>query len=315
MKKALIIGHTGQDGTYLSRILSKKKYAVAGYSGKNAISFSGKKISTINILHPDKVEKLILKTKPEQVYFLAAVHQSSSDKHVDEGDLFRKSIELNFIALVNFLDAIRKHSIRTRIFYAASSHVFGNPGKKIQDEQTVLAPDSIYGTTKTAGIHACRYYRQRHGVFASVGIFYNHESPLRSSKFVSKKIVEAGVAIKLKKQSKLTLGDLNAKIDWGYAPDYMDAASRIMLLKKPGEFIVSSGEQHTVKEFVRGVFDYLGLDWKKYVTEQPGLITKKLQNNLFGDHSKLKSETKWKPAVSFQQLIRVMTDNELAKYE
>ena len=315
MKKAIIVGHSGQDGTYLSQLLQKKKYQLIGLSSKQAVATLKKKIAPVKITDSRAVNNLIRREQPDEIYFLAAVHQSSSDKDSDEGSLFRKSIEINLMAPVNFLESIRLYSPHTRLFYAASSHVFGKPETTMQDEHTPFAPDCIYGTTKTAGIHSCRYYREQHGVFACAGIFYNHESPLRPSNFVSKKIVEAAVSIKKKKQSELVLGNLKAKIDWGYAPDYMDAAWRMMKLPAASDFIISSGEIHTVKDFVQGVFEHVGLSWTNYVREDRTLITKKPKDNLFGNNHKLTEATGWTPKVDFNRLIQIMVNAELKKYE
>ena len=175
MKKAIVVGHTGQDGTYLSSLLRKKKYEVVGIDIKE-VSENNFGIKNVDVLQMAHVENLLQKTQPDEIYFLAAVHQSSSEKPVEEGELFQMSLNLNVKSLINFLEGIRKHSKHSRIFYAGSSHVFGSPVLSPQDERTPFQPDCIYGITKTAGISACHFYRENHKIFASVGIFYNHES-------------------------------------------------------------------------------------------------------------------------------------------
>src|ERR1035441_684470 len=194
MKKAIVVGHTGQDGTYLSELLREKNYEVIGISSKE-VSENKYGIINVDMLRVSHVENLLKKIQPNEIYFLAAVHQSSSDLQIEDGALFQNSIDVNVKALINFLESIRKFSSHSKIFYAASSHIFGNPLTSPQNELTTINPNCIYGITKTAGIEACHFYRDNHNVFASIGIFYNHESSLRESKYVSKKIVETAVAI------------------------------------------------------------------------------------------------------------------------
>ena len=310
MKKALIIGYTGQDGTYLFENLQKRNYEIIGIARNVVRSTSPKSIKPIDISKSKQVHALIDEYKPDEIYYLAAFHQSSEDQYYDDAELFRRSFDVNVLLLINFLDGIKKYSKYSKLFYAASSHIFGNSAESIQDEATPFNPNGIYGITKTAGVHACRLYRENHSIFASVGILYNHESPLRPSKFVSQKIVKTAIAIKNKIQDKLFIGNLDVEIDWGYAPDYVEAMYRILQLSSAGDFIISSGKTHTVRDFVKGVFEYLDLDWTKYVEEDPNLITKKEQHNLRGNNQKLRSMTGWQPTVSFNDLIKIMVEEE-----
>jgi len=312
MKKAVILGNTGQDGHYLSGLLHERHYETIGISSKQ-VSVNPYGLTQVDITQQQHVDSLLSSFRPDEIYFLAAVHQSSSDQQIEDGTLFQKSLDLNVSALINFLEWIRKFSSGGKLFYAASSHVFGNPEKSPQDETTPFRPDCIYGITKTAGVNACRFYRENHGVFASVGIFYNHESPLRASKFVSKKIVEEAVAIKRGLQAELVLGNLESQIDWGYAPDYMRAVFSMMQLPGAGDFVISSGEIHTIREFVEGVFERLELDWKKYVKVNPALITKRQKRNLFGNNRKINQYTGWSPQMDFKGLIAILVDEELKK--
>lgn len=306
MKKALILGYAGQDGRYLFENLQKRNYQIIGIARNVVRSISPKSIKPIDISKSKQVYDLLDEYKPDEIYYLAAFHQSSEDLYYDNAEFFRRSFDVNVLSLINFLDGIKKYSKKSRLFYAASSHIFGDPAESIQDETTPFNPNCIYGITKTAGVHACRLYRESHSVFASVGILYNHESPLRSSKFVSKRIVNTAIAIKNKIQDKLIIGNLNAKIDWGYAPDYVEAMYRILQLSSAGDFIISSGSIHTVRDFVKGVFEYLDLDWIRYAEEDPNLITKKEKHNLQGNNQKLKSMTGWQPTVTFNDLIKIM---------
>jgi GDPmannose 4,6-dehydratase len=312
MKKAIIVGHTGQDGSYLSELLSGKGYEVLGISS-TLVTKNNYGIQFVDVLQTTQVESVIKKVQPDEVYFLAAVHQSSADKPVEDGELFYKSFDLNIKAPVNFLESIRKFSSQTKFFYAASSHVFGSPISSPQNEETLFNPDCIYGITKTAGIRCCRFYKDNHGIFASVGIFYNHESPLRQSKYVSKKIVETAVAIKKNMATELVLGSLESQIDWGYAPDYMQAVYEIVQLPEADNFIISSGELHTIQAFAEEVFSYIGLSLEKYIKINPLLITKKQKQNLFGNNQKIKKLTGWSPSVSFKGLIKILVDEELKK--
>lgn len=313
MKKAVVVGHTGQDGTYLSALLREKNYEVTGISSKQ-VSVNKYGVKSVDVLQESQVQDLLEKIQPDEIYFLAAVHQSSADVQVEDGALFQRSLDVNVKALVNFLECIRKFSPHSKLFYAASSHIFGNPTASPQDELTPFHPDCIYGITKTAGIRACHFYRENYTIFSSVGIFYNHESPLRESKYVSKKIVETAVAIKRGLKTELVLGNLESQIDWGYAPDYMRAVHSIMQLSKADDFVISSGTIHTIKYFVTEVFAYLKLDWTKFVKVNPLLITKKQKRNLFGNNKKICKSTGWSPSVDFKGLTKILVDEEFKKY-
>jgi len=312
--KALIIGHTGQDGTYLWKLLSSKGYNLIGISNSSALSSEKGNLPLVDIRNYNEVEKFIKAYQPDEIYYLAAVHQSSSDHQMEEGELFQKSIDINSKAFINFLEAVRLYSKHSKVFYAASSHIFGETTSPMQDETTPLNPNCIYGITKTMGIRACHFYNENYGLFASVGIFYNHESPLRASKYVSKKIVETAVAIKQGLKDKLVLGNLNQRVDWGYAPDYVEAAYRILQLETPGDFVISSGATHSIQDFTEGVFTCLGLDWQKFVEVNPNLITKKQKQNLTGNNKKLKNATGWENSATFSELIKILVNAELDKH-
>lgn len=308
MKRALIIGCEGQDGVYLSKNLEKKNYETIGI-GRNIIhSTEPISVNCVDILQREQINNLLCECQPDEIYHLAAFHQSSENSKIDDILLSKKSIDIHINSLLYLLDGIKEKSKHTKLFYAASSHIFGNPDEEEQDEKTPFKPNCIYGITKTAGVNLCQYYRKQFNVFSSVGILYNHESPLRKSTFISKKIVDAAIAIKNNYQDKLIIGDLNAKIDWGYAPDYVEAMHRILQLSTAENFIISSGSVHTVQEFVIGVFKYLNLDWKKYVYENPSIITKKSKNTLKGNNMKLRLKTGWRPSINFDELIKILVD-------
>jgi GDPmannose 4,6-dehydratase len=289
---AVIVGAHGQDGRLLGDRLER--------AGRSIIRLGR---GDIDLLNPAAGVALVQRHHPRTVYYLAAHHHSSEDPLGDaDAELLRKSFDVHVTGLVNILEAMRRCSPSTRLFYAASSHVFGQSDQPLQNELTPLNPTCAYGITKTAGVHCCRYYRNTRGLFASVGILYNHESPYRSPKFVSQKIIRGARAIASGRQDQLILGDLSARVDWGYAPDYVEAMRGILELPKADEFVIATGESHSVQEFVEIVFAALGLDWRRHVRENAAQITKQ-RRNLSGDASKLKRATGWQPTVSFRQMV------------
>ena len=306
MKRALIIGCMGQDGTYLYENLAKRQYEIIGIGKKVVKANLRESIDPLDITQRKQVYEFLNKYRPQEIYYLAAYHHSSEDEMGDEAQVFNHSYEIQVLSFINFLEAMKKYLKNSRFFYAASSHIFGEPKENIQTESTPLNPTCIYGITKAAGVHTCRFYRENYKLYVSVGILYNHESSRRSPKFVSQKIVNTAIAIKNRSQDKLVVGNLNAKIDWGYAPDYVEAMIKILQLPEAGDFIIASGATHTVRDFVKGVFDYLNLDWTRYVKEDARLITKKAKDNLQGDPQKLKTLTGWQPGVSFEEMIKIM---------
>lgn len=312
MKRALVIGAEGQDGTYLTKVLRDCGYSVIGIDKNKTFLDDNLFEKQIDILSQSDIENVINEFTPHEIYHLAAYHHSSEEKEVDELSLFNRSVDINVNSLVYILDAAK--NIKTKIFYAASSHLYGNPVEIPQNENTVIAPNCIYGITKATAVNICNYYRENKNIFVSIGILYNHESPLRKSTFLSKKIVETAIAIKKGEAKQLTIGDLNAEIDWGYAPDYVEAMRKIISYKEPETFIIASGKSHRVIEFVDGVFSHLGLRWRDYVIENSGILKKIRKNNLRGDSSKLKRLTGWRPKVDFENLIRLLIENELEKH-
>ena len=265
----------------------------------------------VDIRSVSAVRQLVERLGPGEVYFLAAFHNSAEDPALDDGELVRRSFEINTLALNNFLHAIAATSGETRLFYAASSHIFGNPGTDAQDENTPLNPVDPYGISKTAAVHLCRYYRRERKVFCSVGILYNHESPRRAAAFVSRKVVKAAVGISRHLQDRLVLGNLDAKVDWGFAPDYADAMWRILQLPEADDFVIASGETHSVRELVQTAFEAVGLDWTKHVEVVPGVARKRYGNTLQGNNSKLESRTGWRPSMSFPAMIQHMVEVEI----
>lgn len=311
MKKALITGIAGQDGTYLSEYLLNKNYCVVGVDIREPLFRGAEVITNIDLTNHNSVFDLIKKVEPNEIYHLAAYHNSSEDEIADELETFKNSYEVNVLSVANILEAVRLFACNSKIFYAASSHIFGESEKLMQDENSTLNPNNIYGITKAAATKLCHYYRDNYNIFVSVGILYAHESPLRTSNFVSKKIVETAVSIKKGKCEKLVLGSLDAEADWGYAGDYVVAMHKILQNFQPDDFVISSGIKHSVKEFVQITFGYLGMDWEKFVIEDNSLLKGASRLSKLGDNQKLVSMTGWKPTVKFEKLVKIMVEAEL----
>ena len=313
MKLSIITGIAGQDGTFLYKYLLGKNYSIIGVDIKRFFDEQVEFINNLNLSDTDSVFKLIKRTKPNEIYHLAAFHGSSEDKIENEIDLFKQSNETNVVSTINLLEAIRKYSPKTKLFYATSSQMFGVPQTPIQDENTPFNPGNIYGITKHAATKLCHYYRNKYNVFASVGIMYAHESPLRGPNFVSKKIVQGAVAIKNNRKKQLILGSLDTEVDWGYAGDYVVAMHKILQLRRPNDYIISSGEKHTVRDFVETVFNYLDLDSKNHVIVNEYILKSNNQFSVLGDNQKLIHSTGWRPKIDFKQLVIMMVEDEIEK--
>lgn len=304
MKKAVIVGCNGQDGKIAYGFLSAKNYDVIGID-RGVIKGSSGSLS-IDISIFEDVAGLLNDFRPDEVYYFAAFHHSSEDRAAEDVmNLFEQSYRINVRALLHFLEGIRKFSPQTRLFYAGSSLLFGDADEEIQNESTPFKPETIYGITKLDGILSCRYYRKSYGMFASTGIFYNHESQYRTENFISKKIIKGALDISRGKKDKLVLGNLSAEVDWGYAPDYVDAAHRILQTDSPDEFIIATGKLHSVLDFASITFDYLGLNWRDHVIENKTVLTRN-RKTLAGDPSRLMQLTGWRPTVDFKEMIRLL---------
>lgn len=298
-KKALIVGSGGQDGTLLSQLLTRRSYEVTGLRRND-----------LDILSPQNVIEFVDVVKPAEIYYLAAYHHSSENLPPSSGDLFRQSMDVHFYGIVNFLDAITKMSPATRIFFASSSHIFGAVESGSQTESTIYDPQSEYAITKVAGMRACQHYRRTKKIFASIGILFNHESSLRKSSFLSKKIAIAAARIAHEGNGQLELGDLDAQIDWGDATDTVDAMHRILQIEEPSDYVVATGHLSSVREFAEIAFKYVGLDYSKYVVSKKN---EALRNNYrrVGDFSKLKKDTGWMPSISFEQMVKNLVQFEI----
>jgi len=311
MNEVIIVGSKGQDGRLLHNILNDNKRSVIEIDIDYANSTNSDWVKKVDISNFSEVSQFIDQVKPSQIYYLAAHHHSSEDQLGDLNNLLHKSYKVNVFCYLNFLESIREFSPKTRIFYAASSHIYGEPEEPLQDELTKFNPKSIYAITKLDGLLLSRHYRENYSVFSSVGILYSHESSLRKDSFVSKKIVKTAIAIKNGLSNELVIGDINAELDWGYAGDYVQAMLKILEHEKPDDFIVASGKKVRLKDFIALVFDYLDLDWKNFIKESPEVLTRKNTNLLFGNPRKLMDQTGWKPTVNLEQLAKLMVDHEL----
>ena len=308
--KALIVGSSGQDGRLLFDLLNMAGYQIAGIDQEGMRCNFDCATGSLNILDRDAIAGFVAHFLPHEIYYLAAFHQSSQEAAPDTCALFAASLDVNVTGLVNVLEAVRRYSPSTRLFYTASSHIFKGSAVDVQDERTPIVPLCVYGITKAAGLFTSRYYRTEFSLFASVGIMYNHESSLRGENFVSRKIVTSAVRIKQGSQETLYLGDLNAAIDWGYAPDYVEAMKTVLALENADDFIIATGSAHTVREFAAEAFNYLNLDYLDHVREDPAIISRK-QYRLLGDPSKIRAVTGWTPKTTFREMIRTMIDDEM----
>ncbi|HTM87931.1 MAG TPA: GDP-mannose 4,6-dehydratase [Terriglobales bacterium] len=312
MNTALIVGSEGQDGTYLGRLLREKGYEVIGV-GHGAVTTEGRvQIAPVDIRNRDEVLNLIRNVRPACLYYLAAFHHSSEDFLLGNQESLREMLEVNTLALNNVLSVVASASPNCRVFYAASSLVFGDPVMSPQNEDTPLAPICPYGISKTAGIHVCNYYRAARNLYASVGVLYNHESPLRRPTFISRKISRGVAGISRGETEKLIVGDLETRVDWGYAPDYVEAMYQILRLDEPGLFVIGSGVLHTVRDFLRIAFAHIGLNWEDHVIQDPTLLRRSGSPiPLCADSTRLRARTGWHPAMSFEGMVRLMVDSDM----
>jgi GDPmannose 4,6-dehydratase len=310
--KALVIGCNGQDGSLVCTLLHKKGTGVFGIDragDEQPQSFV--RFSDLDICDPQRVNDLLAEVSPDEIYYLAAYHHSAEQRK-PPGEVVALSLQVNTQGLNNVLAAIAESPTpRARVFYAASSRVFGDPTEDVQDENTPMAPVCAYGISKTAGVHLCRYYRREHGVYVSTGILYNHESPLRPEHFVTRKIVRAAVRIRSGLERELVLGNLDARVDWGWAPDYVEAMHAILGLGCPDDFVIATGVLHSVREFVEIAFLAVGLDWREHVAERSGVLKgRRAAKALCGSAAKLRAATGWRPRVSFEEMVRIMVAAE-----
>jgi GDPmannose 4,6-dehydratase len=325
MKKALITGITGQDGSYLADLLLAKGYEVHGII-RRASTFNTARIDHLYqdphvngvrlFLHygdlSDAVNltKLLYELQPDEVYNLGA------QSHVRVSfDIPEYTADVTGVGTIRILEAIRESGVKPRFYQASSSEMFGKVQEVPQTETTPFWPRSPYGCAKMFGYWATVNYREGYGLFASNGILFNHESPRRGETFVTRKISRAVAAIKLGMQKDIYLGNMDAKRDWGYAPEYVEGMWRMLQAETPDDFVLATNETHTVKEFVQVAFGHVGLDWQDYVKydaryERPAEV-----DLLIGDPAKAKAQLGWEPKVRFEELVHIMVDADLEMLE
>jgi GDPmannose 4,6-dehydratase len=314
MKKvALITGITGQDGSYLAEFLLKKKYKVHGIIRRVALEDKThrlwrlqKILKNIN-LHSASLEsyasivKIIQKIKPSEIYHLAA--QSYVDYSFK--DEF-STLNTNINGTHYILSALKDFSPKSKFYFAGSSEMFGKVRSKPQNEKTPFYPRSAYGISKVTGYDLTRNYREAYRLHCSTGILFNHESPRRGFEFVTRKISHGVARIKCGLQRELTLGNLDAQRDWGHAKDYIEAMWLMLQKRKPDDFVISTNKQHSVREFANLAFSIVGLDYRKFIKIDKNLYRPAEVQTLLGDYSKAKRILKWKPKVSFNNLVKDM---------
>ena len=317
-RKALITGITGQDGAYLAQFLMDRGYEVHGMV-RRASTENFERIAHLrddltlhqaDLLDQLSIITLLKDVRPNEVYNLAA--QSFVPTSWLQPLL---TGEFTALGVTRMLEAVRLVDPKIRFYQASSSEMFGDVRAEPQDESTPFWPRSPYGVAKVYGHWITVNYRESYDIFACSGILFNHESPLRGKEFVTRKITDAVARIKLGVQDKLFLGNLNAMRDWGFAGDYVGAMWKMLQHDKPDDYIVATGEKHSVKEFVELAFSRLGLDWREYVEVDPKFFRPAEVNTLRGDASKAREVLDWKPTVAFDQLVNMMVDADLERVD
>lgn len=318
MKKALITGITGQDGSYLAELLLEKGYEVHGLARRIAMEDPGHRLWRIHHLrdsiklHPTSLEsfaniyKIVQSVKPDECYHLGAKSFVGSSF---EGEFATLSANIN--GTHNMLAAIRDCAPRCHFYFAASSEMFGSITEVPQNEQTPFHPRSVYGISKVAGFHLTRNYREAHGINASCGILYNHESPRRGFEFVTRKITSHVAKIKFGLAKELRLGNLEAKRDWGHAREYVRAMWLTVQQDEPDDYVIATGVVHTVREFVEIAFTHVDMDYRDYVVVDPQFFRPAEVVALQGDASKAASKLGWTPDISFRNIVLEMVEEDL----
>lgn len=326
-KTALITGITGQDGSYLAELLISKGYWVYGLMRRSS-SFNTSRIDHIyqdphesnprlKLVYGDlndssSLNKILRNVQPDEIYNLGA------QSHVMVSfDIPEYTGEVTGLGTLRLLEAIRETKIQPRFYQASSSELYGLVQETPQKETTPFYPRSPYACAKAYAFYMVRNYREAYGLFACNGILFNHESPRRGETFVSRKITRAATRISVGLQDKLYLGNLKARRDWGYAPEYVEAMWLMLQQEKPDDYVIATCETHSVKEFVEEAFQLLGLDWRKHVELDARYLRPSEVDLLLGDFSKAEKDLGWKPKVSFKELVHIMleADLDLAKRE
>jgi GDPmannose 4,6-dehydratase len=320
MKRALITGITGQDGSYLAELLLSRGYEVHGIIRRVAMEVPEHRLWRIRhlqdklFLHAGSLEsfasifKVLNMVQPDECYHLAAqsfVSYSFEDEF--------STINTNINGTHYVLAAIKEVCPQCRFYFAGSSEMFGNAEQSPQNERTPFFPRSSYGISKLGGFHLTRNYREAYGINAVSGILFNHESPRRGLEFVTRKVCHTAARIKLGLAKELRMGNLEARRDWGYSGDYVQAMWLMLQQDRPDDYVIATGKTHSVKDLIELAFSQLQLDWKDWVVADERLYRPSEIHDLRGDHSKASRELSWEPAMSFDQLIRTMVDEDFEK--
>ena len=324
MKRALITGITGQDGSYLAEQLLAKGYEVHGLVRRSS-SFNTERIDPLyrdpheqgvklflhhgDLSESSRLVRLVYELDPHEVYHLG------SQSHVRVSfDIPEYTTDVTGMGTVRLLEAIRDAGVKPRFYQASSSEMFGATPPP-QNEQTPFHPRSPYAVAKVMAFWITVNYRESYDMFCSNGILFNHESGRRGETFVTRKITRALARVQAGLQEKLYLGNLDAKRDWGYAPDYTDAMWRMLQADEPDDFVVATGEMHSVREFLDAAAEHLGLDWEKFVETDPRYYRPAEVDALCGDASKAREKLGWEPTVTFKELVRLMVDDDVKQLE
>lgn len=315
-KNALITGITGQDGSYLAELLLEKGYKVFGLIQRSAtyqfenIEHLLDKITLItgDLGDSSSIIRAVQQSNPDEVYNLGSQSfvKASWDIPILTGDV-------TGVGVTRVLEALRIFKPDTKFYQASSSEMFGKAVEKPQKETTPFHPRSPYGVAKVYGHWATVNYRESYGMFACSGILFNHEGPRRSVEFVTRKITNGVARIKAGLDTKLILGNLDARRDWGFSGDYVKAMYLMLQQDKPDDYVVGSGENHSVQEFVELAFDHVGLDWKKYVVQDEAFMRPAEVDELLSDPSKARKKLGWKPEVRFEELVAMMVDSDIKR--
>ncbi len=322
MKKALITGITGQDGSYLADLLFSKGYHVIGVKRRTSILATDRidhifsdvdKIVDFSLVYGNmndsgQLHRILSDYQPDEIYNLAA------QSHVRVSfDTPQETAEAVGMGTLKLLEAIRNICPETKLYQASSSEMYGDNPNVPFNEESVLMPASPYACSKVFAHNLVRNYRQSYGLHASCGILFNHESPRRGETFVTRKITMAAAKIKMGLQDKIQLGNLHAKRDWGFAGDYVEAMWMMLQQDNPDDYVIATGETHTVEEFLHEVFEYAGLSVKKYLETDKRLFRPHEVPLLLGDAAKAKKKLKWEPTVKFKELAQMMYDEDLRR--
>lgn len=321
MKKALVLGVTGQDGSYLAEILLEKGYEVHGMVRRSATG------NTTNIRHllEDKdvfnvrffmhrgdmadttsLYRIITQIKPDEIY-----NEADQDHVAWSYDMVDYSMDITGAAVGRILEIIKQVNPKIRLFQPCTSNMFGINDSETQNELTPFNPQSPYAVCKLHAFYLARYYRQAHGIFVSTAILYNHESPRRTEEYVTRKITRSVARIAAGQQKELKLGDMSARIDWGYAREYMEAAWQMLQLDEPDDFIIASGEGHSIHDFVNAAFSIVNLDPAKYVQSDKSLYRPTKTSVLIGDTTKARKKFGFEPKVKFNDLVKIMVEADI----